>query len=106
MNNNFTPHYDGIDIRLLVSDYLSADPEHARSARELANLLGIRTRRITEMIERERRAGIPILANGTGYFIGGSKHEVNRYVRRLDKRISEIQKTRDALANHPQNIKE
>ncbi|MBR5313108.1 MAG: hypothetical protein IKU40_09530 [Clostridia bacterium] len=102
MNNNFPSHNNDLDSRLLVSDYLSADPEHVRSARELAHFLGMRPREITRMIEHERRAGIPILANGRGYFLGGSDDEVKRYVRRLDRRIAEIQKTRNALVPSPE----
>ena len=81
-----------------VSDYLHRGSEHPTSRRELEKLLNWRDREVTRAIESERRHGIPIAANGKGYFLPANDFELDDYLRRLVHRENEIKKTRVAVA--------
>ena len=83
-----------------VCDYLLTGAEHALDAKTLAAAMEIDRRTVTQRIERERRSGMPICAavdgESRGYFLAADADELARYVRALDRRISEVKKTRDA----------
>lgn len=83
-----------------VSDFLLTGAENALDAKTLARLLECDRRSVTQRIERERRRGMPICAavdgESRGYFLATDADELARYVRALDRRISEVKKTRDA----------
>ena len=83
-----------------VSDFLLTGAENALDARTLAALMKIDRRTVTQRIERERRSGMPICAAvdgvNRGYYLAADADELARYVRALDRRISEVKKTRDA----------
>lgn len=85
----------------MISDYLSKGKEHARTARDLADLLHCDTRDISQGIERERRQGQPICATcdpeHPGYYIASNADELQSYCKTLHKRAGEIYKTRQAL---------
>lgn len=92
----------GCQIR--VSDFLHHGSENPTSRRELEKLLNWRDREVTRAIESERRHGIPIAANGRGYFLPANDFELDDYLRRLVHRENEIKKTRVAVALTRQQI--
>ena len=83
-----------------VCDYLLTDAEHALDAKTLAAMMEIDRRSVTQRIERERRRGMPICAAvdgvNRGYYLAADADELARYVRALDRRISEVKKTHAA----------
>lgn len=83
-----------------VCDYLLTGAEHALDAKTLAALMKIDRRTVTQRIERERRSGMPICAAvdgvNRGYYLAADADELARYVRALDRRISEVKKTHAA----------
>lgn len=83
-----------------VSDFLLTGEENAIDAKTLARLLEIDRRTVTQRIERERRRGMPICAavdgENRGYYLAADADELARYVRALDRRISEVKKTHAA----------
>lgn len=82
----------------MINELLSSGAGHARTGKEIANLLGVDIRTITEQIERERRAGQPICAsmNG-GYYLAANREELQAYCDCIKGRAIEIFKTRQAL---------
>lgn len=83
-----------------VSDYLLNGAENALDAKTLAAAMEIDRRTVTQRIEHERRAGAPICAAvdgvNRGYYLAADADELARYVRALDRRISEVKKTHAA----------
>ena len=92
-----------------VSDFLLTGAENALDAKTLARLLECDRRSVTQRIERERRRGMPICAavdgESRGYFLAADADELARYVRALDRRISEVKKTRNACKQTLQGMK-
>lgn len=76
-----------------VSQFLSHGAENATPARELAKLAGYHgTRPLRLAIERERRAGVLILAHDDGYFLPSEDKaqalvEIKGFARRSDARM-------------------
>lgn len=81
-----------------ISDYLHHGGGNAIPARELAKLTGWTPREVTRAVEYERRHGVPICANGRGYFLPARDHEVDTYLRSLHHREIEVRRTRQAVA--------
>ena len=83
-----------------VCDYLLTGAENALDAKTLAAAMEIDRRTVTQRIERERRSGMPICAAvdgvNRGYYLAADADELARYVRALDRRISEVKKTHAA----------
>lgn len=81
-----------------VSDFLSIGRENAVPLRHLKKLLEVDGRTVRLMIERERRAGIPICAdNATGYYLPSTADEKAACVRSMRHRAGEIMKTARAI---------
>lgn len=81
-----------------VSDFLSRGRENAVPLRHLKKLLEVDGRTVRLMIERERRAGIPICAdNATGYYLPSTADEKAACVRSMRHRAGEIMKTARAI---------
>jgi hypothetical protein len=85
-----------------ISDFLGVGRENAVSGSELADRLHVHDLRfVTRRIEQERRAGSPICATTSGeqrgYFLAASPDELRRYTRSLDRRLLEVQRTRQSL---------
>ena len=97
---SFCEHFTTQNRARQVSDFLLTGAENALDSRTLAAMMGIDRRTVTQRIEHERRAGAPICAavdgESRGYFLAADADELARYVRALDRRISEVKKTRDA----------
>lgn len=106
--NKCRMQYDSITetntCQIRVSDYLHHGSENPTSRRELEKLLNWRDREVTRAIESERRHGIPIAANGRGYFLPANDIELDDYLRRLVHRENEIKKTRVAVALTRQQV--
>ena len=84
--------------QLNIADYLSRDRENAITRRELERLTNLDGRSVRLLIERERRAGTPILAdNANGYFLPATDDERAACVRSLRHRAREILTTARAL---------
>lgn len=84
----------------MIFELLDTGEQNARTARELAKLIGADRRSVSIIVERERRAGKPICATSDsktpGYYIPATREEMERYCRRLQHRAGEIYKTRAA----------
>lgn len=85
-----------------VSKLLSMGKEGAITGATLVQLLELKDlRELTQMIEAERRAGIPICAttnsSGPGYFLADSPEELQAYLFSLDRRLHNIRQTRQHL---------
>lgn len=82
----------------IVSELLLHGQQNAVPRRELENLTGWSGRMVRLAIERERRAGIPILSdNASGYFLPGNSAERAQFVRSMRNRAEEILKTAQAV---------
>lgn len=86
--------------QLKIADFLLTGAENAIDGATLAAALGCKRRELTRWIETERRGGAPICAavsgKTRGYFLTESVDEMRRYIRSLNRRIREVQATRDA----------
>ena len=84
--------------QIKIAAFLNHGQENAIPRRELEKLTGIDGRTVRLMIERERRAGIPICAdNATGYYLPSTADEKATCVRSLRHRAGEIMKTARAI---------
>lgn len=82
----------------LISDYLSAGQENAVPLRYLKKVTGIDGRTIRLMIQRERLAVVPILAdNQTSYYLPATQEEKQRCVRSMKHRAEEIKRAAQAI---------
>lgn len=82
-----------------IAALLSHGRENAIPRLELEKLTGLDGRTVRLMIERERREGMPILAdNATGYYLlPATEHERAACVRSMLHRADEIRKTAEAI---------
>ena len=81
-----------------IADLLGVGRENAITRRDLERLTGLDGRSVRLLIERERRAGTPILAdNASGYYLPASDDERAECVRSLRHRAGEIMATARAL---------
>lgn len=83
--------------QLHIADYLSRGREHATTRRELERITGLAPRDVSLAVERERRSGVPILADGSGYFLPATDDERAECVRSLRHRAREILLTARAI---------
>lgn len=82
----------------LISDYLSAGQENAVPLRHLKEVMGADGRTVRLMIQRERLAGIPILADcQNGYYLPATQEEKQRCVRSMIHRSEEIKRAARAI---------
>ena len=81
-----------------IADLLGVGRENAIPRRDLERFTGLDGRSVRLLIERERRAGTPILAdNASGYYLPASDTERAECVRSLRHRAGEIMATARAL---------
>ena len=74
-----------------IADLLGVGRENAITRRDLERLTGLDGRGVRLLIERERRAGTPILADSaSGYYLPASDDERAECVRSLRHRAREI----------------
>ena len=82
----------------IVVELLSYGQQNAIPRRELESLTGWSGRMVRLMIEKERRAGIPILTdNANGYFLAENPAELEQFVQSMRNRAAEILKTAQAV---------
>ncbi len=85
-----------------VSSLLLTGAENAITGREIKRIMGIKDgREISFMVERERRGGVPICAScdgkNPGYYLPGSPRDLEKYTVSLQRRITAITATLEAL---------
>ena len=73
-----------------IADLLGVGRENAIPRRDLERLTGLAPREVSLAVERERRSGVPILADGSGYYLPSSHDERAACVRSLRHRAREI----------------
>ena len=73
-----------------IADLLGVGRENAIPRRDLERLTGLAPREVSLAGERERRSGVPILADGSGYYLPSSHDERAACVRSLRHRAREI----------------
>ena len=92
----------------MVYEILGTGAENARTGREIARILHLNGRDVSQLIEIERRAGKPICATcdnrKPGYFIAKDRAEMERYCNRLRHRAGEIFATRAACLKTIKNM--
>lgn len=84
----------------MIHELLAEGRDNTRTGRELAEFLDCDIREITQQVEKERRAGLPICAasgENPGYYLAADAEELERYCARLNQRAAELHKTRRAL---------
>lgn len=84
-----------------VSALLSVGKENAITGENLAKLLGCTARDVSQQVERERRAGIPVCAScdatTPGYFLPQDVGELALYVASLNRRLKNTRETLMAM---------
>lgn len=81
-----------------ISSLLFTGQENAVPLRYLKEVTGIDGRTVRLMIQRERLAGSPILAdNQTGYYLPATQEEKQRCVRSMKHRAEEIKRAARAI---------
>ena len=87
-----------------VSKILLPGVENAIPGHELTKLLGLKNvRALTQLIERERLAGIPICAavsgGSRGYYLPATPEELNGYLGSFNRRVRNMTRTKDRLTD-------
>lgn len=83
----------------MVYEVLGEGAENARTGKEICKILNLTQRELTQVVERERRAGMPICASTgikAGYYRAATQKEMERYCASLLRREKEIGRTRRA----------
>ena len=81
-----------------IATLLLSGQENALPRQALEALTGLDGRTVRLLIERERRAGSPILSdNATGYYLPATREETAACVRSLRHRAGEILRTAQAI---------
>ena len=76
-----------------ISALLLPGEENAIPLRHLVKITGLEEREVRRAVQRERRAGVPILANyRTGFYLPATDAERSRWVRSMLHRSAEIAK--------------
>lgn len=84
--------------QLKISDFLGIGAETGLTIRDLERMTGKPGREIRREIQRERLAGVPILAdNRNGYFLPRNELEKQICVKSMFRRASEIKKSAAAI---------
>ena len=73
-----------------IADSPGVGRENAIPRRDLERLTGLAPREVSLAVERERRSGVPILADGSGYYLPASHDERAACVRSQRHRAREI----------------
>ena len=84
-----------------ISDFLPEGKENAIPGHDLVALLKLDDlRSLTQLVEQERRDGFPIRAstgNDKGYYLASGPEELEAYISSLDRRLSNVRRTRRHL---------
>lgn len=97
-NKNPPTGAGGRSASSIVVELLSCGQQNATPRRELEKMTGWSGRMVRLAIERERRAGTPILSdNSSGYFLAENPAELEQFVQSMRNRAAEILKTAQAV---------
>lgn len=91
----------------MIFELLGPGRANAKTGRELAAVLDLDIRTVTEQIERERRAGKPICAamhDNPGYYLAETQEDLQQYCNLLQNRATELFITRKALLSVLQKL--
>lgn len=80
-----------------IAFFLSRSHKNALTRTELSQITGMHWRKVTLQINRERKAGAPILSDTSGYWLAENQRELKQCAARLHKRATEIHRTAKAL---------
>ena len=95
-HQNFTPKPTAGQPK--ISDFMGCGQENAVSLKRLMAITGWDGRTIRLMIQRERLAGVPILADcKNGYFLAKNEREKQSFVAQMFHRAAEIEKAATAV---------
>ena len=97
--SSFRPQFN--TTGMLISSLLRG-VDNPVTGQELVSILGLAdTRVVTKLIERERRAGLPICASNDvrrpGYYLAETPGELESYTRSLRRRVKAVSGTLAAL---------
>ena len=81
---------------LCASKFLLKGAKNARTGEYLSKAMNIPRRDFDRLVQQERRAGVPIVSNGDGYFIASNRNEMRQFCESLRRRAAEIKRTRRA----------
>ena len=87
-----------------LAELLLQGKENALPGWALVKRLGLKgLRELTQLVERERKCGVPICAStdtaAPGYYLADSPAELEKYLRSLDRRLCHIRLTRECLTD-------
>lgn len=81
----------------MIREILLEGKENAIPGRDLMALLGLKDLRdLTQLVERERKDGVPICASTSGekgYYLASDVDELNEYIKSLGRRIHSVSRT-------------
>ena len=81
-----------------IVDYIPEGNDGARiSLREIGERIGLSSRDIRRAVENARNEGIPILADGNGYWISHNPEEIARWKAKIKKYCKTLMKTAQAV---------
>ena len=86
----------------MIAEILGTGRREAKTSRQIANMLGTDVRKVTAMVQAERRKGVPICAAAeapAGYYLAGCQEELQEFCGKLFHRGGEAMKTRRSLLN-------
>ena len=103
-HNSFNDFTTNNPPRQRIFPFLGHGKSSAVTGRELAERAGMGDlRELTRIVERERAAGVPVCATcdsqNPGYFLASEPGELAAYIKSLDRRLHNVRKTRDRLAD-------
>ena len=88
-----------------IADLLGVGRENAIPRRDLERLTGLDGRSVRLLIERERRAGIPICSdNQNGYYLPCCKSEKDAFVASMRHRAREIERVAAAVEKAGEDV--
>lgn len=88
-----------------IADLLGVGRENAITRRDLERLTGLDGRSVRLLIERERRAGIPICSdNQNGYYLPCCKSEKDAFVASMRHRAREIERAAAAVEKAGEDV--
>ena len=91
--------------QLKVADYLGNSLQTAITGRKLGEAMGIDTRTVQALIERERRSGALIIADSRrGYWLTTDPDEARDFAQRMKRRAKEIIQTARAIERSARNV--
>lgn len=95
----FDPKLEEICV-MLIENSTKENPVKAKTIRQAygnETKEWVHVRRVQEAVQSLRLKGLPICANGDGYYWPSTEQELKKYVESFTKRVTELTKALDAL---------